>query len=247
MRSGRQPRPTLNPEALDHARTDTSRRLTGDERKTQILREAALFFAERGFQGSTRALADRLGITQAALYKHFESKNALITALFEAAAERWRKENWDAALADDGEPLPARLGRAYADYLSRMSGPGLRLFIRAGLDGLAQPARRGAMLTATILEPVIAALRADIGLETIAHGPLLHGEREVAMALHGSLMFLAIRKHVYRMPMPDDLRDLIDLQVRLWLPGARAEVERLHANTGEPRQLAPRPKPQRLA
>ena len=35
---------------------------------------------------------------------------------------------------------------------------------------------------------------------------LIQGEREVAMTLHGSLMFLAIRKHIYRMPMPDGKR-----------------------------------------
>jgi hypothetical protein len=55
-------------------------------------------------------------------------------------------------------------------------------------------------------------------------------------------MFLAIRKHIYRMPMPDNLRALIALQVRLWLPGAITEIRRLHATGGQPRQLVPRAK-----
>jgi len=50
---------------------------------------------------------------------------------------------------------------------------------------------------------------------------------------------------VYRMPMPDDLSDLIDLQVRLWLPGAADEIRRLHSAGDEPEQLVPRPKRRR--
>jgi AcrR family transcriptional regulator len=220
-------------------------RLGAAERKQLILREAAQFFSERGFQGTTRELACRLGLTQAALYKHFPSKDAIITALFEPSAERWRGEDWRPALADRSLLLTIRLSELYTHYLARMSGSGLRLFVRAGLDGLGQPARRGAMLTATILEPVIDAVRVEAGLPCLAERPLLHGEREVAMALHGGLMFLAIRKHVYRMPMPDDLSDLIHLQVRLWLPGAIAELIRLHSSRDEPRQLAPKPKRRR--
>jgi hypothetical protein len=114
--------------------------------------------------------------------------------------------------------------------------------VRAGLDGLAQPARRGAMLTAALLEPVVAALRREAGLPEPAHAPLLHCERELAMALHGGVMFLAVRKHVYRMPLPDDLDDLVALQVRLWLPGALEEIRRLHseANSAAVLQLAPK-------
>jgi AcrR family transcriptional regulator len=218
------------------------RRKPAAERREHILSEAAAFFADHGFQGTTRDLANRLGITQAALYKHFASKDEIIAALFDRSAERWRTENWCPALSDRSHPLELRLTELYAQYLSRMSGAGLRLFVRAGLDSLGQPARRGAMLTGTILEPVIEALRADCRLPGPSDKPILRGEREVAMALHGGLMFLAIRKHVYRMPMPDDLSDLIALQIRLWLPGAANEVRRLHRAGGEPEQLVPRPK-----
>nr|WP_165928249.1 helix-turn-helix domain-containing protein [Rhizobium sullae] len=43
------------------------------------LRWAALF-AEEGFGASTRRLASRLGVTQAALYKHFRSKDDIVAA-----------------------------------------------------------------------------------------------------------------------------------------------------------------------
>lgn len=239
MSFGRRPVPRAPhpPSAVEKVR-----RKPAAERREHILSEAAAFFADRGFQGTTRDLANRLGITQAALYKHFASKDEIIAALFDRSAERWRSENWRPALSDRSQSLEAQLTGLYTQYLSRVSGPGLRLFVRAGLDGLGQPARRGAMLTATILEPVIEALRTDCGVPGRSDKPILRGEREVAMALHGGLMFLAIRKHVYRMPMPEDLSDLVALQVRLWLPGAAHEIRRLHSAGDEPEQLVPRPR-----
>src|SRR5215213_3606855 len=84
-------------------------RLGAAERKQLILSEAAQFFSEHGFQGTTRELARRLGITQAALYKHFPSKDAIITALFEPSAERWRSEDWRPGLAHSDVPIATRL------------------------------------------------------------------------------------------------------------------------------------------
>lgn len=218
------------------------RRLRGDERRAAILAEAAALFAEEGFGASTRALAARLGITQAALYKHFSSKDEIVAALFEERAARWRREDWRAALASGGAPLAERLGHLYARYVGAITGRSMRLFVRAGLDGYAQPGRRGAMLTASILEPVIAALRQEAKLPDLSRRPMQHGEREIAMALHGALMFLAIRKHVYRMALPDDLSELVMRQVRLWLPGAVEEIRRLHAGLRQHSlpQLTPR-------
>ena len=62
----------------------------------------------------------------------------------------------------------------------------------------------------------------------------MRGERELDMALHGGIMFLAVRKFVYGMPMPDDLSDLVALQVRTFLPGAILEMQRLHGDAAEP-------------
>jgi AcrR family transcriptional regulator len=53
-------------------------RLTGPEREKHIAQEAVKYFAEVGFVGDTRELAQRLGVTQSLLYKYFPSKEALI-------------------------------------------------------------------------------------------------------------------------------------------------------------------------
>ncbi|MDK1492450.1 helix-turn-helix domain-containing protein [Sinorhizobium sp. 7-81] len=218
------------------------RRLSSGERRVAILNEAAALFAEAGFGASTRSLASRLGITQAALYRHFRSKDEIVAALFQERAVRWRQEDWRTALNSNEAPLAERLGCLYADYLGAITGQSMRLFVRAGLDGYGQPGRRGAVLTASILEPVIGALRREAGLPDLSSRPMQHEEREIAMTLHGSLMFLAIRKHIYRMPLPDDLTGHAMRQVRLWLSGAIAEMRQLHASPSEGGvpQLAPR-------
>lgn len=58
------------------------RRSTGEARREQILLEAMECFAENGFRGTTtRSLADRVGITEAALYRYFSSKESLYQAI----------------------------------------------------------------------------------------------------------------------------------------------------------------------
>src|SRR5689334_8457349 len=58
-------------------------RLTGDARE-EIKAAALELFATRGYgQTSLREVAETLGITKAALYYHFSSKDDLLTALIQ--------------------------------------------------------------------------------------------------------------------------------------------------------------------
>lgn len=205
------------------------RRLPRGERRRRLLQEAATFFAEVGFEGTTRALAERLGVTQALLYRYFPSKQALIDAtLAEVFGDRWKPE-WDALLADADRPLEARLTAFYCAYHARSTALSMRLFVRAGLDGQGLPGRHGARLTDRIFAPVIAALRAEAGLPGLGEREMMRGERELAMTLHGAVVFLGIRRHVYQMPMPKSVDDVIRLQVETFVAGARQTIVKLHA------------------
>jgi AcrR family transcriptional regulator len=54
------------------------------DRRRQLLQTALALFSERGVAGaSMRELAQRAGVTVAATYYHFESKRALLLAVFE--------------------------------------------------------------------------------------------------------------------------------------------------------------------
>lgn len=76
-------------------------RLTGSERRSRIIETAMLLFAQRGFRGATtRAIADRAGISEAMLFKHFPTKRQLYRAIIDAKVR--------------GEPLSEAMARAAA-------------------------------------------------------------------------------------------------------------------------------------
>jgi AcrR family transcriptional regulator len=217
------------------AATATSRRrLPRGARVQRIVEEAARLFAERGFDASTRELAARLGVTQALLYRYFPSKEQLIERVFESSFQNFARRAVDPSLLDRSRPLEPRLIEFYQRRVAGISATSMRLFVRAGLDQQGLAGRVSVPLTETVLAPIVEELRHEVGLPDGTRRPLMRGERELAMTLHGALMFLAIRKHVYGMPMPDDLSDLVALQVRAFLPGARAELRRLHAAPDQP-------------
>lgn len=209
-------------------------RLSGEERHAVIVEAAAKLFAERGFVGTTREIAAAIGVTQALLYRYFPSKQALLDAVMAARFDdRWKRE-WDEWLADRSQPLQLRLIRFYQGYRSRSDAVGIRLWVRAGLDGRHVAGRYGGTRTQRVFAPIVRELRHEAGLLDFAARGFMRGEREIAMALHASMVFLSIRKHVYRMPMPDDLDDLVALYVRTWLPGALAQMAALHRPGAEP-------------
>jgi AcrR family transcriptional regulator len=56
-------------------------RLTGGERREQIIDAALALFAEHGLRCTTRQLAEAAGVSEASLYLHFETKDALFEAI----------------------------------------------------------------------------------------------------------------------------------------------------------------------
>ncbi len=99
-------------------------RVPAPVRRTQILDAAIELFARTGFHdGSTAALAARLGVSEPTLYRHFPSKRALYVATLDHSAElllgHWRTLAWAAPT-----PLDALLevGRWYFDQLGREPG-----------------------------------------------------------------------------------------------------------------------------
>ena len=86
--------------------------------RTRILDAALELFSEHGFDGTTlQQIADRLGLTKAALYYHFRSKDDLLGALIAPAVA-----DLDALLeVDEREPdTPARRRRFVEDYVDVM-------------------------------------------------------------------------------------------------------------------------------
>src|SRR6478736_5622582 len=72
-----------------------SARLSSLDRRRQILRTASGLFARRGYRGTTtREIAERAGINEALLFRHFPSKEKLYwTLIEELCSARGRRRN----------------------------------------------------------------------------------------------------------------------------------------------------------
>jgi AcrR family transcriptional regulator len=197
--------------------------MSPDEREREILRAAVAYFAEVGFEGSTRDLAARLGITQPLLYRYFPSKEALLDRVYrEVYLSRW-DPRWEARLADRSVPLRGRLTAFYQDYARViLTYEWVRLFMFAGLKGLDFNARYIAFLRQTIFDRIVRELRAAYGKNEDA--PAREEESELIWGLHAAIYYLGVRRWIYAMPMPADLDTDIALKIDAFLCGAPAAL-----------------------
>ena len=79
--------------------TTARRLLRREERQAQVLRAAAAAFARGGYAStSMEDVAAEAGITRLIVYRHFDSKEALYTAVLEAVTERLAEE-WAKGIA----------------------------------------------------------------------------------------------------------------------------------------------------
>lgn len=126
-------------------------RLTGAERRDQILACARYVFAQEGYEGARTAdIAQRAGVSERLMYKHFEGKRelfvavtkdtaALVAAGYRAVADT--APDLETAMRElyDGRLGPGRFkGRTHGVFFARVHGP----FEDPDLDGAISAAYR---------------------------------------------------------------------------------------------------------
>lgn len=196
-------------------------RQSGSETRDQIVDAAVRCFAARGFHGTTtREVAGAAGLTEAALYRYFPSKEALYAAIIDRkmAAPEVTSQVEEAAAAGDDRAVFAGLARALLESLE--GDPAfLRILLYTGLEGhaLAEPffatrVRRLRSFVTGYLERRIreGALRAV--------DPIL-----ASRALLGMLMDFAITRDVLgqREQYPYAIDEAAELFVSIFLDGLR--------------------------
>src|SRR5512141_2210884 len=184
-------------------RTGVARRLGRPERERQIVDGAIRFFAERGFEGNTRELAARLGITQPLLYRYFPTKQGLVERVYrEVFLRRWNPA-WETLLADRTRTLGERLRLIYGAYVRVIFNyEWVRIFMFAGLRGGDINRRYLRIVRDHLFLPICRELRAEAGLPTLERLPVTEGELEACWRMHGGFYYMAIRKWVYQLPIP---------------------------------------------
>lgn len=189
-------------------------RLDAQARREQIVAAAVVYFAEVGFSGTTRDLARRIGITQALLYRYFASKADLVEAVFERVFLGRLSPHWSDEIRNGAQPLERRLRHFYRQYAKAIFNyEWMRIFMWAGLAGEALNLR----YLSRVGDSLLASLREEIARDSRYRTP----DMEEMWALHGSIIYLGIRRFIYQLPTPDDVGPVIDRSVERFLAGLR--------------------------
>jgi AcrR family transcriptional regulator len=187
------------------------KRMTFDERRQEFIAAAVEFFAEEGFESSTRELARRLGVTQPLLYRYFPSKEDLIGEVYETVyVNRWR-DDWDAMIADRSLPLRERLidfYDSYTDVVFRRDW--MRIFLFSGLKGVDINRRYLGRVRERILDPIVRECRHADGLDDLTPLPQ---EVEYAWVMHGGIYYYGVRKLIYEAGTLERKRFVIETSI----------------------------------
>jgi TetR/AcrR family transcriptional regulator len=130
----------------DPVTADTRVRHSAEERRQEAVGAVIDLARERGPEGiTTQAIAERIGVTHGALFRHFPDKASIWAAVFDWLGERLGRVA-DAALAKGGDPLQQleRLFHAQVDFVASHPGVPRILFhelqrpVASTLHGLAR-------------------------------------------------------------------------------------------------------------
>jgi len=204
------------------------KRMKREDRDREIAKAAVAFFAEVGFDGDTRELARRLGVTQSLIFRYFPNKAALIERVYqEVYVGRWNPY-WETIIADRSVPLQDRLVRLYKDY-SRVSltYDWVRIFMFSGLKGEDINTRYLKFLRSRILEPIAIEVRAELGLPSPEELPLKMSEIELAWGINSRIFYLGQRKWIFNVPLDIELDQIIEHTIITYLSGAKTVVPML--------------------
>ncbi len=215
--------------------------MTAGEREAMIVARAISVVAQEGFDLSVRDLAKRIGVPHSVLFRHFPTKAALSKRIYDEVFVSRLSPEWPLLLADETVSLADRLLRFYRAYTAAIFSPTwVRIFLFAGLKGTPLNTDYFAILNAQVLEPICAAVRRHVEQADADRRPPTAGEMERAWGLHGRIVYLAIRQHVYRRPVPASIDALLGDAVAAFLDEA-GRVEALTAPAALPSAVAPVP------
>lgn len=195
------------------------KRLTPEERRQDFVDKAVEFFSEVGFDGGTRELARRLGVTQPLLYRYFPTKADLIREVYDQVyVNRWKPE-WDGLLTDRSIPLRRRLQSFYEAYTDAIfTREWIRIYLFSGLKGVEINKWYVKIVEDRILKRIVTEYRAEAGLPAVAEPS--PAEIELAWTLHGGIFYYGLRKHIYELPVMENKNRMISNALDVFLEGA---------------------------
>ncbi|WP_299757531.1 TetR/AcrR family transcriptional regulator [uncultured Boseongicola sp.] len=198
------------------------KRLPSSERRQDFINKAIEFFAEEGFESSTRGLAKKLGVTQPLLYRYFPSKDDLISEVYDAVyVNRWLPE-WEPLLRDRSRPLSERLNTFYNLYTDVIfDREWMRIYLFSGLKGVDINRRYMHLVRQRILEPILIEARAEFGLPDRAARDC---EIEFAWIMHGGIFYYGVRDLIYESVLSNDKEGVISDAIVAFMAGLEIKL-----------------------
>lgn len=193
------------PESIDRPKR---RRKPTEERIREIIEAASDHFAEVGFEGGTREIAKRAGITQPLLYRYFPDKNSLIEAVYKKVyLESW-EAHWDQDILRRNIPVRERFVQFYKSYIATHFTPRwLRITYYASLRNSEIQDWYGEVIEELILKQMVREHRCELGYGDSA----LVSSHELALAwqMHGGLLHFGLRRFISDTPSEEEIDQAI--------------------------------------
>jgi TetR/AcrR family transcriptional regulator len=199
-------------------------RMSAADRQRQLLEVAMSAFSRRGFKGATtKEIAAAAGVTEAVIFQHFTSKEALYSAVLElhletGDEERWIEEVNDCMERNDDEGVFLSFIRRV--LLSYRCDPMIeRVILFAALEGHEQGLARMQKQFAPVFERF---------MEYIARrqreGALVNcNPHAIMIGLGGVAHQYGLITQIFRAPTPDTTDDeMAELFIRILLHGIQA-------------------------
>lgn len=179
------------------------RRMAPHEREQMILDAAIDFFADHGFDAQIRQLAQRIGVSQALIFRYFGTKEALIERVYQRTfLARW-DPGWEALLADAGQPLRARLKHFLISYLKVTDDHRwIRISMHSSLAGQNMTRRYVEVHVTGLLRLIARQVRIYRGQDPMPD--ITPMELELVWHLHSTVVYYLVRKHITRSPVSAD-------------------------------------------
>ena len=155
-------------QAREAERDRRGRRAEGDEgdTRTRIQRIAIALFTEQGYEAtSLREIAERLGVTKAALYYHFKTKEEIIDSLVNERTERMAELIQWASGQPRTEGNRCELLRRYSDMLFEQDQLGLIRFFERNQTTMTQH-KSGLVMREKLIQMLDLLTEADAPLTT---------------------------------------------------------------------------------
>jgi AcrR family transcriptional regulator len=213
------------------------KRLSPEDRRREFVAKATEFFSEQGFDGGTRDLARRLGVTQPLLYRYFPSKDDLIKEVYRTVFLDPLDPGWQKLLADRSRPIRDRLQEFYNAYTDVIfTRKWLRIYLYSGLKGIEINRWYVGVVRDKILTRIIRECRHEAGLP--AQGKPTAAELEMAWVFHGGIFYYGVRKYIYESPVLENKGRMISDALEAYLAGFErvfgAAAGRRQARLAEP-------------